>query len=207
MYHPQLGRFASRDPITYTGGSNLLAYVANKPIRLVDPSGNDWVLPWNPDAQWWFGLKNPFAASQRPPEFGAVSKATSLSVQEWRVDCTDRLGCTHIMGFRKTCVGASVGVNAGGGIVRLGGGCDPSSYEGYFLEIGGGHIIGGNLDIGFGERRVFGYPLPVITDPTGTWEVGGGVTWGWPVNASWCYYTCVYHFLSCPGCPRRRIPC
>ena len=32
-------RLASRDPIRYAGGENLLAYVGGNPVRWVDPSG------------------------------------------------------------------------------------------------------------------------------------------------------------------------
>lgn len=40
MLHPVLGRFVSRDPISYFGGStNLACYVANRPTVRVDPMG------------------------------------------------------------------------------------------------------------------------------------------------------------------------
>jgi RHS repeat-associated protein len=39
-YQPQLQRFITEDPIEFLGGSpDLYAYVANNPMRLVDPSG------------------------------------------------------------------------------------------------------------------------------------------------------------------------
>ena len=38
-YEPQVGRFASRDPIRYRGGLNLYAYVIADPTNRVDPSG------------------------------------------------------------------------------------------------------------------------------------------------------------------------
>lgn len=38
-YDPSAGRFLTRDPIKYSGGVNLYAYVLNSPINLTDPSG------------------------------------------------------------------------------------------------------------------------------------------------------------------------
>jgi RHS repeat-associated protein len=39
-YDPSAGRFLTRDPISYSGGVNLFAYVRNNPLRFVDPIGN-----------------------------------------------------------------------------------------------------------------------------------------------------------------------
>jgi hypothetical protein len=39
MYSVELGRFVSRDPIGYVGGTNLYGYVGGRPTRFIDPSG------------------------------------------------------------------------------------------------------------------------------------------------------------------------
>ena len=39
MYHAQLGRFGSRDPVGYEGGVNLFRYVLNNPLIYVDATG------------------------------------------------------------------------------------------------------------------------------------------------------------------------
>jgi RHS repeat-associated protein len=40
-YDPATGRFLTRDPISYAGGINLYSYVANNPLKYVDPSGHN----------------------------------------------------------------------------------------------------------------------------------------------------------------------
>lgn len=43
-YSPGLGRFFSRDPIGYAGGSNLMGYCAGDPVNCSDPTGNDRIV-------------------------------------------------------------------------------------------------------------------------------------------------------------------
>jgi len=38
-YDPEVGRFISKDPIGFLGGLNLYAFVANNPIKFIDPMG------------------------------------------------------------------------------------------------------------------------------------------------------------------------
>ncbi|MDZ7620317.1 MAG: RHS repeat-associated core domain-containing protein, partial [Patescibacteria group bacterium] len=42
MYHAELGRFVSRDPME--SDPNLYRYCANNPVLLVDPSGLEWIV-------------------------------------------------------------------------------------------------------------------------------------------------------------------
>ena len=48
-YSPLLGRFIQADPIGYSGGSNLYAYVDNDPLNLLDPFG---LSPDSPLTTW-----------------------------------------------------------------------------------------------------------------------------------------------------------
>jgi len=49
-YDSSVGRFISRDPISYAGGINLYVYVNNNPFTKTDPNGLAWWDPtsWNP---------------------------------------------------------------------------------------------------------------------------------------------------------------
>lgn len=62
-YDPEVGRFISEDPIGFEGGDlNLMAYVGNNPIMLVDPEGlSEWkpqdaVSYLNNPANGWTGM-------------------------------------------------------------------------------------------------------------------------------------------------------
>ena len=49
-YDPSLGRWLSEDPIWRSQGLNRFAYVWNRPLRLVDPSG---LFAQQPNGNWW----------------------------------------------------------------------------------------------------------------------------------------------------------
>ena len=51
IYHPQLGRFCSRDPVGYGDGSNLLQYASGLPGNTADPTGLRIVV-FHDDC-WW----------------------------------------------------------------------------------------------------------------------------------------------------------
>ena len=62
-YHPRLGRFLSEDPIGFTGGVNLYAFVRNNPLKLRDPSG------LQPNRGFWGFLED--VVEFYPDAFGA----------------------------------------------------------------------------------------------------------------------------------------
>ena len=52
-YHPQTGRFVSRDPLGFAAGINPYAYANGNPVRYNDPDGLLAQLAWNTGAQYW----------------------------------------------------------------------------------------------------------------------------------------------------------
>ena len=53
-YHPQLGRFISRDPDGYSDGANLYQYVEGRAVHLADPLGLEAIDPYA-RAGWHYG--------------------------------------------------------------------------------------------------------------------------------------------------------
>jgi RHS repeat-associated protein len=107
------------------------------------------------------------------------------------VRCKDEKGCDKEMLFRKVCLGGAVGVSGGGGVVNMSGKrCDPSKYEGWFLEIGGSAgPFGGGVDVGYSDMPgTDKWRLPIPDSPNGTVEGGGGVGLGLLVKVTWCRY-------------------
>ena len=43
------------DPETI-GGTNLYAYCFNNPVMYVDPSGHEWYMPWEREADFYGGV-------------------------------------------------------------------------------------------------------------------------------------------------------
>ena len=54
-YNPTLGRWVNRDPIGENGGINLYGYVGNRPLRLIDLFGLDWLEYTGQTVTWYPG--------------------------------------------------------------------------------------------------------------------------------------------------------
>lgn len=52
-YDPSIGRFVSRDPISFQGGTNLYAYATNSPAAAVDPDGTNPVVGERSSERSW----------------------------------------------------------------------------------------------------------------------------------------------------------
>ncbi|MFO7903313.1 MAG: RHS repeat-associated core domain-containing protein [Pirellulaceae bacterium] len=87
VYHPQLGRFVSRDPIGYAANEwNLDEFVASNPINLVDPFGDVWhhLFPWQFQDEFNdlnIDINSPMFGWDLPPEDHA--KLHPLWNEEW----------------------------------------------------------------------------------------------------------------------------
>jgi RHS repeat-associated protein len=74
-YSPAWGRFLQADPIGYSGGSNLYAYVNNDPLNLIDPTG---LASDNPQGVWGSGTT---AIIGLVDTTGAFTGATSIAAR------------------------------------------------------------------------------------------------------------------------------
>jgi RHS repeat-associated protein len=104
-YSPSLGRFFSRDPIGYAGGSNMMGYCAGDPVNHTDPTGllTDFILRVFPaltaegnvhirvkvttivitDALKWAEANLAVFAVKFNSERTAIVKTRSLTSQSW----------------------------------------------------------------------------------------------------------------------------
>ncbi len=126
MYHSQLGRFASRDPLGYKGSqSSLQQYVDDNPLAFADsmglkPLGQKWEVP---DFFWWYyfgfgqdvplgevGLLIPWWNHIKPQIYLAL-KLKLLPNLESRLDCVSGKTAAQL-----DVTPFTIPVTAGGGI-------------------------------------------------------------------------------------------
>ena len=71
----------SRDPMEYlrTAVNLYMAYFATK--AAVDPAGNDWVWPWQPNAQWWWPFNSTTPPTSNP--FAPPASSGGVTVPPW----------------------------------------------------------------------------------------------------------------------------
>ena len=80
MYDAISRRFLGRDPIKNLRTIFNLYAGAFAAKGALDPGGNDWVMPWNPNAQWWypFSAINPYGPPPPAPAPQGSSAIGSL---------------------------------------------------------------------------------------------------------------------------------
>ena len=81
-YDPQVGRFISKDPISYAGGLNLYAYAPN-PVEWVDPSGL---------------AKLPVGAGRKPKSDKSNQNSKCPCRKKWEINRYDRICDGHLNG-------------------------------------------------------------------------------------------------------------
>ena len=130
---------------------NTFNYALQNPTKLIDPSGLNSIYQ---DVDTVYGWEANFILG------GGVTYVTCQD------DCTE-----YTLKFVKICIGASAGITGSLGTVVGLDQCDPSTYEGLFLELGAAAagFFGGFLDIGDGVYE-------------------GGLALGIGFQISGCYY-------------------
>src|SRR5690606_37426623 len=87
-YHAQLGRFVTRDPIKYEGGTSLYAYIGGKPTSRIDPLGlvpfhdvgpGAWVPPGASEAEI-SAIQDPLGIQANPDGPGSIAVQTVFGV-------------------------------------------------------------------------------------------------------------------------------
>jgi len=77
-YDPQAGRFITRDPIRWAGGTNLYGYVDNNPVTRVDPTGLTYSRGWSTRPKSW--LQQLWDRQPKSPQEAISNAATNLSI-------------------------------------------------------------------------------------------------------------------------------
>jgi RHS repeat-associated protein len=144
-YDPQTGRWTNKDPVRFSGGLNLYAYVENSPLNYIDPTGEALVLaPAVAGAAWGGALG--FAAAWAAGERGrGLAYAVAVGMATGALG-----GFTFGASFgAMTASGAFVGGVAGWLGSALGGG-GFGAQAGSFLGGAYGGAIAGMLGYGGG---------------------------------------------------------
>jgi len=76
VYHAQLGRFGSRDPIGYAAGVNVLEYVWDAPTNRIDPSGTQ-AFGWN---CWELRSNDPETIRRREFQAGCAAFGVTIGL-------------------------------------------------------------------------------------------------------------------------------
>lgn len=202
-YDTDTGRFLQRGPLginpsggsinpfrstgQYTDGMNLYKYVDSNLLRYNDPYGTmpipqPIIPPGYP--------RYPFP-SDPPSENGGGGYVGGearffVGMGKSIVRCINECGLPKKFHYTKFCFGGAIGGSIGGGVLygMNGKKCRPENYEGWFYEIGASiGKIGIGSDIGY-DGDNWGFP----GCPSGTCEIGGGISAGAKFKSTWCYY-------------------
>ena len=170
-YHPGLQRFISEDPLGVAGSDpNLYAYVANNPVRYVDPLGLDkqtktrWecgglasirdYLALQISAGPGGGVQGQFVVDRYGQIYlafgGQIGRSLFLasgSLVQGTLVSTDVPSPTRLRSFFSGGPAFNVGGGAGGGANVVWSGDDVALEVGAFLppQIGGGYTYGGRV--------------------------------------------------------------
>jgi RHS repeat-associated protein len=111
-YSPTLGRWTSLDLIRYLAGDvSLYRAVGNMPTGRTDPSGLDWVWPWDPRADW-----SDWRIGEAFSDITGISGTMSVGVTGELY-----LGIIHIQVAVEIAFGVSAKEGFSGGLVGTGG--------------------------------------------------------------------------------------
>ncbi len=118
-YSPILGRFISKDPIGFSGGINLYAYVRNNPVNLRDPLGLCEKCDLNALTK---RCSNAFGTrgQRNQPDVYTLAQCAGVEYEQFGILCGNNLDC-----LAQTAIAINV---------RCGGQRDPDNKKGALTE-------------------------------------------------------------------------